>query len=48
MHLFTGRIRVDAQISGSITKTIPNLVNLKIEPTKPIEPGKSIQVDLNL
>jgi hypothetical protein len=46
--LFTGRLRVDAQISGVITKTIPNLVNLKIEPTEPIKPRKSIQVDLNL
>jgi hypothetical protein len=46
--LFTGRLRVDAKISGGITKTIPNLVNLKIEPTEPIKPRKSIQVDLNL
>ncbi len=47
--IFTGRIRVDAKVSGDIAAiTIPNLVNLKIEPTKPIEPGKNMLIDLNL
>jgi hypothetical protein len=46
--LFSGLIRVDAKVGGDIIKTIPNSFNIKIEPTKPIEPGKSIQVDMDL
>ena len=46
--LFTGRIRVDAKITGDFTEVIPNLFYLEIEPIKSIEPGRSIDVDLNL
>ncbi|MHC4423938.1 MAG: tetratricopeptide repeat protein, partial [Planctomycetota bacterium] len=46
--LFKGRIRVDASISGDLDKKIPNLVSIKIRPTLPIEPGRSMLIPLRL
>jgi len=46
--LFTGNIRVDANITGDLNKNIPNLVSIKIRPPSPIEPGKSIFIPLHL
>jgi hypothetical protein len=46
--LFTGLIRLDAKITGPVTETIANLVNLQYQPMKTIEPGRSIVIDLHL
>lgn len=46
--LFKGNIRVDADISGDLKKAIPNLVSVKIQPSLPVEPGRSILVPLRL
>ncbi len=46
--MFTGNIRVDADITGDLNETIPNLVSMKIRPSLPIEPGKSVIVPLRL
>ena len=46
--LFTGRIRVDAEISGDINKKIPNLVSTKVRPALPIEPNRSLLIPLKL
>ena len=46
--LFKGNIRVDADISGDLNKTIPNLVSIKIRPSLPVEPGRSVLVPLRL
>jgi len=46
--LFSGNIRVDASISGDLTKKIPNLILVKIMPALPVEPGRSILVPLRL
>jgi hypothetical protein len=46
--LFSGNIRVDADISGDINKKIPNLISVKVRPTSPIEPGRSIFVPIRL
>ncbi|MGB2866637.1 MAG: hypothetical protein WBC05_25120, partial [Sedimentisphaerales bacterium] len=46
--LFKGHIRVDAVISGDLSKNIPNLVLTKVRGTFLIEPGRSILVPLRL
>jgi hypothetical protein len=46
--LFKGNIRVDAVISGDLSKNIPNLVFNKVRTTFLIEPGRSIIIPLRL
>ena len=46
--LFSGNIRVDAQVTGDIVKYIPMLVSMAIRPSSPIGPGKNILVPLRL
>jgi len=46
--LFTGQIRVDANLVGDVNRKIPNLLSMKIQPALPIEPGSSLIVPLRL
>ncbi|MFC1794440.1 hypothetical protein ACFL3Q_12730 [Planctomycetota bacterium] len=46
--LFRGNIRIDAEISGDISKNIPNLVLTKERTTFLIEPGGSILIPVRL
>ncbi|OHB78026.1 MAG: hypothetical protein A2Z25_05030 [Planctomycetes bacterium RBG_16_55_9] len=46
--LFKGNIRIDAEISGDIAKSIPNLVFTKIQAAFLVEPGRSILIPLRL
>jgi hypothetical protein len=46
--LFKGNIRIDAVISGDLSKNIPNLVFTKVRTTFLIEPGRSILIPLRL
>jgi hypothetical protein len=46
--LFSGNIRVDAEISGDINKKIPNLISTKVRPALPIEPGRSLLIPIKL
>jgi len=46
--LFTGQIRVDANLVGDLNRKIPNLLSMKIQPALPIEPGSSLIVPLRL
>jgi hypothetical protein len=46
--LFTGRIRVDAEMSGDLNEKFPNLISTKIQPSSTIEPGRSFLVPLRL
>ncbi len=46
--LFAGNVRIDAGISGDLTKKIPNLISVKIRPALPVEPGRSIFIPLRL
>jgi hypothetical protein len=46
--LFSGNIRVDADISGDINKNIPNLISIKVRPASPIAPGQSMFVPFRL
>lgn len=46
--LFTGHLRVDANITGDLNKNIPNLASLKIRPASPIGPGSSFFIPLHL
>jgi len=46
--LFRGNIRVDADISGDISKNIPNLVFTKKRTAFLIEPGRSILIPMRL
>jgi len=46
--LFRGNIRIDAEISGDLSKKIPELVNIKNQSTLPIEPGNSMLVPVRL
>jgi len=46
--LFKGSIRIDADISGDLDKKIPNLLSVKIRPSLPVEPGRSIFIPVRL
>ncbi len=46
--LFKGNIRIDANVSGDLSRTIPNLVSTKIRTALLIEPGRSILIPLRL
>jgi tetratricopeptide (TPR) repeat protein len=46
--LFKGNIRIDADVSGDLNRTIPNLVSTKIRTTLLVEPGRSILIPLRL
>ena len=46
--LFKGNIRIDADVSGDLNKTIPNLVSAKIRTALLIEPDRSILIPLRL
>jgi len=46
--LFKGNIRIDAEISGDLSKKIPELINIRYQPSVPIEPGKSMLVPVRL
>jgi tetratricopeptide (TPR) repeat protein len=46
--LFTGNIRVDADIRGDITTTITNLISKKIRPAEAIESGQHVSIPLEL
>ncbi len=46
--LFTGNIRVDAELKGDLNRMLPNLVSTKIRPASPIDPGDSIFIPLHL
>jgi len=46
--LFKGNIRIDAEISGDLSKKIPELVNIKSQSALPIKPGNSMLVPVRL
>ena len=46
--LFKGNIRIDAEISGDLRKTIPNLVSERIRTTLLVGPGRSMFIPLRL
>ncbi len=46
--LFKGNIRVDADVSGDLNRTIPNLVSTKIRTALLIEPGRSLLIPVRL
>ena len=46
--LFAGNIRIDAAISGDLTKKIPNLISVRVRPALPVEPGWSLSIPLRL
>ncbi|MHC4573890.1 MAG: tetratricopeptide repeat protein [Planctomycetota bacterium] len=46
--LLQGNIRVDARVSGDLNREIPNVVSMKIRPSLPVEPGRSMFIPLRL
>ena len=46
--LFSGNIRIDAEISGDINKKIPNLISTRVRPALPLEPGRSLLIPIKL
>lgn len=46
--LITGRIRIDAEITGDLSKKIPELVSTKVQPSLPVEPGRSFIIPVRL
>jgi tetratricopeptide (TPR) repeat protein len=46
--LFTGHLRIDADLTGDLNKKIPNLVSIRIRPASPVEPGDSVFIPLHL
>ncbi|MHC4623937.1 MAG: hypothetical protein ACYS4W_08545 [Planctomycetota bacterium] len=46
--LLTGRVRVDAEISGDLSQKIPGLLSFKVRPSSSVEPGESISIPLHL
>jgi len=45
---FKGNIRLDAEITGDLSLKISNLVNKRIKPSQPIEPGRSALIPLKV
>ncbi|MFC1738654.1 tetratricopeptide repeat protein [Planctomycetota bacterium] len=46
--LFRGFIRVDADITGDLNKSIPKLVTTRVMPSSPIPPGRNLLIPLRL
>ena len=46
--MLTGRIRIDAEVSGDIEEKIPALISIKTRPGNPIEPGQTLFVPVRL
>jgi len=46
--MLKGRIRIDANVTGDLEARIPKLVSIRIQPTAPIEPGKTYFVPVRL
>jgi len=46
--MFTGKIRIDANVSGDLNMNIPNHVSMRIRPALPIEPGRTLIIPLKL
>ncbi|MHC5083460.1 MAG: tetratricopeptide repeat protein [Planctomycetota bacterium] len=46
--LLGGHLRVDVQMTGDLNVEIPNLVNMKYRPSRPIQPGEHLSISLNL
>jgi hypothetical protein len=46
--IFTGNIRIDANITGDINVELPNLISERIRPSLPVEPGANVVVPLKL
>ena len=46
--LFTGNIRIDAEVKGDVNQTIYNLVSTRIQPASAVEPGGSFIVPIKL
>jgi hypothetical protein len=42
--LLSGKIRIDANITGDLSEEIPNLVSMRIRPSSPVKPGRSFLV----
>lgn len=45
---FTGRIRIDASVTGDIIETIPNLISMQIRPSSPLQGGDNLLVPVRL
>ncbi len=45
---FTGRIRIDASVTGDIVTEIPNLISVQIRPSSPLQPGDNLLVPVRL
>ncbi len=46
--LFTGNIRVDANITGDLNKMIPSLASVRVRPALSVDPGDDIFIPLHL
>jgi hypothetical protein len=46
--LFTGSIRLDAEVTGELRETIPELISRRIQTTLLVEPGRSWLIPLRL
>ncbi|MFA5422672.1 MAG: hypothetical protein WC374_02315 [Phycisphaerae bacterium] len=46
--LLTGKIRIDAIVTGDLNRTIPNLISKKIQPSQTIASGSTLIVPVNL
>ncbi|MHC4193266.1 MAG: tetratricopeptide repeat protein [Planctomycetota bacterium] len=46
--LFKGNIRLDAKLSGDMNRNIPNLVSVKVRPSSPVQPGRSVSIPVRI
>jgi tetratricopeptide (TPR) repeat protein len=46
--IFTGNIRVDAEVTGDISRKFPMLISKKVTPSQPVEPGDYLSIGLDL
>ena len=46
--IFTGNIRIDAEVTGDINQKFPMLIGKKMTPSRPVEPGDYVSIPLDL
>ena len=46
--IFTGNIRVDADVTGDINQKFPMLIGKKMTPSQPVKPGDYVSIPLDL
>lgn len=46
--MFTGNIRIDANVTGDLNMELPNFISERVRPSSPVDPGANVVVPLRL